>query len=822
MHALSTLLTDLRHTLRQLSRAKAFALTAILTLALGVGANVVVFGVLDAMLLRPLPDVPQPRQLSFIQHRDSGHLHTVFSFPQYRDFQERNHTFSAIGAYDLTPVSLTGAGHAEQRWAYMATGSYFDLLGVKPYLGRFFSAADDRHGANGSPWAVLSYATWKSDFAGNPAVVGRTVLIARHPFTILGVAPPAFFGTERFIRPALWVDLWNEQQVMGFDGLQNRNMGNLWVIGRRKPGISAAQAQADLNRIAGQLARTYPQTDGDLHPELVPPGYIGSYFGAPVRAFLAGLMLLAALVLAAACANLGGLYAARAADRTRELAIRIALGSSRARILLGLLLESTLLALAGGALGCVLAHTALFAITAYRPPFDFPVAVAVDPSPAVYCFAALLALATGLLCALIPARETARADAGQLIKGANGAVSGNRRRWSLRDVLLLVEVALCCVLVTASFVSLRGLMLAKQLPLGFHPQGVTRISYSPFLAGYTGEQSFQSNQHLLESAAALPGVASAAFASDMPLDVVGSNDTSIYRSGVTDFRPQNMVFTARQFAISPGYLRTAETRLLRGRALTWADDAHAPRVAIVNQTFAQRLFGNSRAIGETFLDGSQQSIRIVGVVENGKYSSLNEPPTPAAFYPAAQQGSIVSNLLIRSAHPDSDDQAQMNRELLALLHKAGPSVPILDIGAWQAALAPVLFPTRAATLALGILGGLALLLAVTGIFGLASYTVSRRMREFGIRVAVGAPRRAVLQAALGRISRILIVGSVAGILLGLAGSRVLAAIVYGASAFDPLVLLAVCCTMLLVGLLSVALPARRAMLVEPAILLRED
>ncbi|MGB9418244.1 MAG: ABC transporter permease, partial [Acidobacteriaceae bacterium] len=303
---MSRLLADLRYALRQLRRGPAFAATAILTLALGVAANVIVFGVIDGLFLRS-SSLPQASQLSFVQHQQDGDV--TLGFPVYRDLRARNRTFSQMGAYRFIQIGLAANGHAQPRWDIEATGSYFDALGITPLLGRFFHASDDTHGANGSPYAVLSYATWKTDFAGDPNIVGRTVRISQQPFVVLGVARPDFTGTERFIRADLWTDLWNEQQIEGYSSLDNRHNQNNWIMGRRRPGVTVAQAQADLNRIAQELAREYPATDTNTVFRLTPMGFIGAAFGSPLRSFLAALMFMAALVLLAACVNLGGLYA---------------------------------------------------------------------------------------------------------------------------------------------------------------------------------------------------------------------------------------------------------------------------------------------------------------------------------------------------------------------------------------------------------------------------------------------------------------------------------------------------------------------------------
>jgi predicted permease len=815
---MTRLLADLRYTLRQLRRGPGFAATAILTLALGVAANVIVFGVIDGLFLRSSA-FPQASQISFIQQREDNAV--TLSFPVYRDLRARNHTFSQMGAYRFIQVGLAANGHAQPRWAIEATGSYFDALGVTPLLGRFFHDSDDTHGANGSPYAVLSYATWKSDFAGDPNIVGRTIRISQQPFVVLGIARPEFHGSERFVSPALWTDLWNEQQIEGFSFLDNRHNQNTWIMGRRRPGVTVGQAQADLNRVAQELVREYPSDEANLTLRLAPVGFIGAFFGGPLRSFLGALMFLAALVLLAACVNLGGLYAARASDRTRELAIRTALGATRARIALQLIVESLAVSLIGGSLGFLLARAALHALSVYRPPFDFPVAVAVEPGIAVFLFALALSLAAGLFCALAPARQAARADVLGAIKSA-GSTASFGRRVAMRDLLLLVEVTLCCVLVTAAFVSVRGLARSLKAPLGFQPAPVTILSLDFNLAHYHDVTALPAQHRILDAASALPGVSSAALASSVPLDIIGQNTTGIYPQGTAPVSRADELFSAQYFSISPRYFQTAGTRLVAGRDFTWHDDQHAPSVAIVNQTLVRRLFGTSNALGRIFRPGGGQNFTIVGIVEDGKYGSLTEDAAPAVFYSVAQSPDTDTHVLIRTAAPATLARPRLAAALTSIVQSVDPNLPIGSIAPWQQIIGPVLFPARAATIALGILGLLALALAITGIFGLASYSVSRRMRDFGIRLALGASRNSILNNALGRVATIVLIGSSLGMLLGLASTRILAAIVYGATASDPLVVSAVVLTMLATGILSAALPARRALHVEPASLLREE
>ena len=431
-------------------------------------------------------------------------------------------------------------------------------------------------------------------------------------------------------------------------------------------------------------------------------------------------------------------------------------------------------------------------------------------------------MAAGLVSGLPSVRETSRTGLVQTIR-ASAATTAFGRRWSLRDLLLLVEVVLCCVLVNASFVSLRGLERSLHAPLGFQPERVIVASYNLNIAHYTDRQALPLQRKVLEQVEHLPGVTHAAFANDIPLSMVGQNRTAVYPAGTTDFRPSNRAFGVQYFAVSPQYFATAQTPLLSGREFTWADDEHAPRVAIINQTFARKLFGSeAAALGRSFLDGGEKPLQIIGITLDGKYSSLNEDPAPALFFATAQSPDTYTQLLIQTRQPAALELSRIAPAVTAAMAAADPAVPISNLAPWTQDLAPVLFPARAATLALGVLGILAMSLAVTGIFGLASYTVTRRMRDFGIRIALGASRQSVLRSALSRVATTVVLGSTAGILLGLAFTRVMAAIVYGASTSDPLVLLSASLTMLLLGLLSAALPARRALRIDPASLLREE
>jgi predicted permease len=807
---------DFRLALRQLRKSPGFAVAAVLTLALAIGANAIVFSVLNALVLRPLK-VPNPESLYMLERAFERGSSPSHSLPDYLDLRDRNRSFESLISYDIVGgVGLdTGSGNPSVVWPYMVSGNYFDSLGIKPYLGRFLHSSDE-HGKNSVPYVVLSYAYWHSHFNNDPAAVGRTVQINKNPYTIAGVAPAGFRGTELFFAPDLWAPLVDLPQMAGWDPMADRGSHFTWVIGHLKPGVTAGAAAADLNTIGASLAKSYPKQDDGLKFTLARPGLVGNTLGRPARAFMAGLMLLAGLILLAACANLGSLFAARTADRSREIAVRMALGSPRPLILRQLFTEAVLVSVAGGVLGMMGAVAILRVLSTWRPIPDIPINVPVNPDVKAYALALLLALVSGFLFALVPVRQVLRTDPWQIIRSGSTGI-GSLRQFTLRDALLGLQIAICAVLVTSSLVAVRGLARSLHSNYGFEPEGAVLVHTDLHMAGYDGDQRAQMQRRMLDAAAAIPGVTAVGYADRLPLSI-GGNDSSVYRDTTTDYRPTNSVADAQQFNVSPDYFRAAGTALLAGRTFTLHDDAKAPMVAVVNREFARKVLGSvDKAIGGHFKLGDGKRIEVVGVVEDGKYETLTEDQQPAMFYSFLQQPNTNTRLIVRSARASQEIASALQRSL----HNLDPVLP-LEIRTWNSELGSALFAARVATVALGVMGLLGTMLAITGIFGMASYVVTKRLRELGIRVALGANQRKVLNAALGRAFRLLAVGSVAGMILGVLATRVLSYIVYQATPKDPIVLGGVVLTMLLVGLVAAWIPARHALAVDPMILLREE
>jgi len=791
------LLLDARYAFRVLRKSPAFTIVALVTLMLGIGANLVVFGVLNAILLDPL-NVSDPESLYQIRHKQwmIGRLLTT-SYPAFEDFRERNTTFSGMaGIYGYSHAALSWRNAVMKVHGDEVTGNYFDLLGVEPALGRFFHEADE-HGPDSAPYVVLSDALWRSAFHADRGVVGTTVELNKHPFTVIGVAPARFHGMERFVWPDYWMPMANEGQVEGWDSLHSRTSITVTVIGRLKPGVTPQQATDNLNAIAAQLAKEYPETDDGQALRLIHPGLLGDD-GDVIRGFLYSVTLLALLVLAAACANLATLFAARTADRSRELALRVALGSSRWRLVKELLTEAVMVSLAGGAAGLVGARL-LLGVLNRSQPFAGQLTVSVDAR--VYLAGLALTLGSALLFGMVPAWQT-----------TGPADRIHVRRFALRDLLLGAQIAICTLLVTASLVAVRGMVRALDAPLGFQPQGAMLADVD---LSQEGDVPLEKKKAMIEAVRSIPGVTAAGTVSRTPF-TGGLHGIPVFRPGTIEFKLNNSVVATYLYQMSPGYLEAAGIRLLGGRDVSWYDTAETPYVAIVNETFARRMWGETPAIGQRFIVRGNLT-EVVGVAQNGKYHDLEESPQPAMYLPLSQSEQSETVFVVRSRRTPSEMAAALAHALSGI----EPNVPI-TVQNWSDSLEGELLPARAATVALGVMGLLAAMLAVTGIFGMAAYSVSRRMKELGIRVALGACKTQVMTAAVGRPMVLLGVGSALGLAAGTFASRLLGQIVYQANPRDPVVLGGAVLTMALLGVVASAIPAARALAVDPSRLMREE
>jgi predicted permease len=807
---MQTLWQDLRFAIRMLRKNPGFTIVAVLTLAVAIGANAVVFSAMNGLILRAL-NVPKPESLYTIEHgadKDSSE-----SYPDYLDLRDRNRSFDSLIASNIDQVSLDTGNNPSRAWVYEVSANYFDALGIQPYLGRLIHPSDEH-----APYIVLTYAYWHTRFQDDHSVVGSVLRLNSQPYTVVGVTPPGFRGTVLIFSPDFFTPIVNQEQDDAADLLKAR--GSRWisgVLGHLKAGVTPAQAVADLNSIGSALEKSYPKEDAQMSFSLEREGLPGGGFGAAVRAFLGGLMLLAGLILLAACANLGSLFAARAADRSREVALRLALGAGRTRILRQLFTEALLISLMGGAAGLWGSVGLLRWLSVWQPFPQYPISMPVNPDATVYGVALLLSIVSGFLFGAVPVKQVLRTDPYQVIKsGSTGSVG---RRFTVRDLLLGAQIAICAVLVTSSMVAVRGLARSLHSNFGFEPRDAMLVDIDLNMAGYKPDRVPAMQKRMLEAMASISGVTSVGLVNQPPVQPACCSEANVFTDKTADLRPSNAAAHVITFSISPEYLHVAGTPLLAGRDLTWHDDKNTTRVAVVNRLFASRMFGSATdALGGYYKLGDGTRVQVVGIVEDGKYSpNITEDPRLAMFLPILQSSSTETWLVVRS----SVNSRQLAAAIRTKLRDLDAGLPTF-IETWNQAMDGALFPPRMAALSLGVLGVMGAMLSVTGIFGMAAYSVSKRLKELGIRVALGAQRKEVLQAALGRAFKLLVFGSAAGLLLGMMASRVLASIVYQATPRDPLVLAGVVLAMVLLGLLATWIPARRALSIDPMILLREE
>jgi predicted permease len=809
---LDTLLRDVRLAIRVLRRSPGFLVAAVLTLALAIGANAVVFGIMDGLILRPLK-VPQVGTLLGTHYGDGSGFQ---SYANYLDLRDHNHSFDDLAAFNMVFVGLDKGNDPAAASGFSATGNYFDVLGIHPFLGRFFHASDE-HGPNSAPYLVLTYAFWHSRFQDDRGVIGRVVQLDKHPYTIIGVAPPGFQGTILFVGPDFFMPIVNQEQVAPEGSLTSRaSIHSIFeTFGRLKPGVTHAQATDDVNAIGASLAKTYPKEVSHEATKLARPGLTA--FAGPASAFVAGLMLLSGLILLAACANLGSLFAAHSADRSREVALRLALGSSRNRILRQLLTEALVISLAGGALGLMASVALLRKISVWQPFAGAPLHLPVSPDARLYIVAVALALMSGFLFGIVPVRQLLRANPYEIVKAGSSPRLG--RRVTLRDTLLVLQIAICAVLVTSSMVAVRGLVRSLKSDFGFEPRNAMLLGANLGMAGYDGDRVLPAQKRLIDAMASIPGVEHVGLVNNYPpLVYTAAFRANMFKDETRDLSNANAASAPYKYEVSPGYFEAAGTHLLAGRSFDWHDDKNAPPVAIANAEFARKMFGSvADTIGKFCRRQNGVRVQIVGVVEDGKYLGITDQLEPAIFLPTLQAPLNNAYLVVRSR----SDPQELATAMRSKAREVDSGLPV-DIRSWNDMLSVVLFPSRMATASLGVLGFMGAMLSITGIFGMAAYSVSKRLRELGIRMALGAKRTEVLKAALGRAVRLLAVGSATGLVLGILASKVLASIVYQATSRDPLVLAGVVVAMALLGVLATWIPAQRALAVNPLILLRED
>jgi putative ABC transport system permease protein len=817
---------DLRSAARQMLRNPGFTVAAVVLLALGIGLNSAVFSLVNATLFRPLP-VAAPGELVSIYTAAPGDFMaaSALSTADYLDLGERCRSLRGLLAYTYTAFALERAG-AESRLvlAVRATPNFFSTLGVRPALGRFFAPGSGRERE-----VVLSGLAWRRRFGADPRVLGTTLRLNGQAFTVVGVAPEEFFGLTRGVMPEVWVPLLLERA--GTDPYHGRDNRWLWVLGRRAPGASLATVGSELRAVAARLAEELPGGFAERSFLALPADSVRILPGVDARLGAAsGLVLgVVALVLLIASTNVANLFLARALARRREIATRRALGAGPWAVVRQLLTESLVLALLGAVLGLGLAGLSNRALSTLELPLPIDLALGLALDGRVVLFTLAAAVLTALTFGLAPALAAARSDVSSLLReggpGAGGAGSPVQRR--LGGSLVATQVALSLVLLVATGLAVRSLANAHRVDPGFDSRGVLVATFAPKLQGYTHEQTEEFLNRVLTRVRALPGVASAGLASHLPLTVEITFDRVV--PAETALPPERWpnVDSAR---VGPGYFAAMGIPLLRGRGFAESDAAGAPRVAVVNQSFAARFFPSQEAVGRTLRVAGAGDCRVVGVVRDGKYRTLGEAPRPFAFFALEQSrwggrghtGEITSGtetLVVRTA---GGAPASALAELRRAIREVDARVAVSRLETLEQSLGVALFLPRMAAVVFAVFGLLGLLLAGLGIYGLMVYTVGQRTRELGIRMALGATRAEVLRLVLRRGLGLALAGIGAGLVLAAATTRVLQAVLYGISPTDPATFLAMPLFLLLVALGASLLPARRAAGIDVVQALRDE
>src|SRR5262245_45067176 len=814
---METLFHDLRFGFRRLIKTPGFALVAVLSLALGIGANTAVFSLVNLILFRPLPVADPGKVVSVSAVGRNGEM-AAFSYPNYQDFRDRNEVLSGLLGSRFTYMSLSRNGNNERVWGNLVSGNYFDVLGVKPALGRTFLPEEDKTRLS-HPVLVISHSLWQTRFGADPSVIDNDVLINGRKFKIIGVTPAGFKGTEFVYTPEIYVPFamqkWIEPES---NYLDNRGAGNMFTVGRLKPGVNAAQAEASLNLLAAQLAKEFPNDNEGLRIQVVPPGFVLPQIRSAMLSVSAALMGLVALVLLIACTNLANLLLARAAERGREIAVRLSIGASRTRIVRQLLTESVMLAVTGGLVGIALARWIIDSIMALKPPIGIPLTLEPHVDWRVLVFSMIVSVVTGVLFGLVPALQATKPDLIPALKDA--ASQSGVRRSLLRSGLVVAQVAVSLLLLIAAGLTLRALQRLRVMNPGFNPENALMMNFDLSLQGYQTDAGMQLRKQLLDRVESLPGVRSASITDFMPLSMNYSSDTILIEG-----RPQERGVnapSAMQASVGLKYFATIGTTRLAGRDLNEQDQEGKTRSVVVNETFARKFFPGANpienALGKRFRTSpNKEPWQIAGVARDGKYWTIGEDPQAFVWYPISKQLSYNYLLVRTSGAPET-----LIGAILGEFHKLDPNLPVTDVKTLTEHMKLSLFPARAFASLLSAFGLLALALAAIGIFGVMSYAVSQRTREIGVRMALGAGAMDIFKLVVGRGLLLTSIGVGVGLALALVGTRLISSLLYSVSAIDPLAFVGVTLLLVAVAFLACFFPARRAMKTDPMVALRYE
>jgi len=832
-----TLLKDVRFAARMLGKSPAFTAVAVLSLALGIGANTAIFSIASG-LLSASPKVSEPSRVFDLRGEAGEDERFAASYPVYQHLRDNNSTLAGLLCWGELPLSLSNApGESEQAFGMIVSGNYFDVLGVRPAHGRFFSPEEDATpGAH--PVAVISHGTWRRRFGADPSAVGRQVRLNGQQFTIIGVAPKGFTSTFPFITPDLWVPLAMQRQVLPTgDMLGSTGAEWLQMTGRLRNGVTPEQAAAELSALRGRFEDAHPELGlpGRGEPErargrtveLVTVGALPRMMRGALYGFAALLLVIVNLVLFIACANLTSLLLARASARRREMAVRLALGAGRWRIVRQLLTESVLLCLAGGVVGALFAMWMTDLLFAFKPAVRIPFELSTRLDWRVLAWTLAVSLGTGVLFGLAPALQATRGDIVRALKDEVGGRGARRSR--LRSLFVAGQVAVTVLLLVSAGLFLRALSYASRVhPGAVDPGLVQTASFNPQVLGYTDERARDFYRRLLERVRAAPGVEAAGLALMVPVGTtqaavgVGVEGHESFGWADTNDEHSDSMIRADYNVVSPGYFETVGMPVLRGRDFSVGDETRD--VAVIDEAFARRFFPNSDPLGKHVRKDSTV-FEIVGVAQSGAFRAKDESPRPFLYLPYGREGadSFFTQRMVLHARgaagtPARDVYEAVRREAAAVDSNVAPEL-MMSVAERQSV---ALLPQRVLSAVAGVFGALGLLLASVGVFGMVSYTVAQRTHEIGVRMALGARGRDVLGMVLWHGMKVTLSGVVVGLAGALALTRLLTGLLYGVSPTDPLTFAVISLLITSVALLACLLPARRATKVDPMVALRYE
>lgn len=803
---MDTLLHDLRYAFRGLARRPGFALTVVLTLMLGIGANTAIFSIVNAVLLRPLP-YTAPDQLVAIWGTTPQQKQALMAITDVEDMRTRGHVFQAIGMVRSQSVNLTGVEKPDRLIGEFVSASVLSILNARPAIGRLFTAQETAIGG-GAQVAVISNPTWKSRFGGDPGIVGKTLVLNGRPHQVIGVTAADFqdpYGT-----PDVWLPITSAPNPAWF----NRGMANVWAVGRLKPGVTPLQAQQDLDAIAKQLAAEYPASNATLGVSVVG---LQDYLVGPTRPTLLIILGAVAVVLLIACANVANLQLARAASRGREMSVRAALGAGRSRLVRQLLTESLVLSLAGGLAGLIAANWAIKLLVA-AVPGGLPVSGAVGLDFRVMLFSLGITLATGLVFGLAPALHAARSDLNGALRSRNSDVS-SRGRIDMRNVFVAVQLALCIVLLVGAALFGRSLIALRNVDPGFRADHLLTAEFRlPQVKYTTPEQTRLFMEQALEALRRVPGTSSVAMVRSVPLS--GNWGGLGY---VAEGQPEPAAGAAPmtiQNAVSNRFFATMQIPLLQGRDFNSGDVADGAQVVIVNKEFAAKVWPGASALGKRvrLIGPPDQEVTVVGVVGNIQQRALNDSAAPQIYQPMSQSTGIFNSVAMRT----TGDPVMLTNELRSAIWSVDRDQPVWKIRSMETLLVTQVAGSKFTLTLTGLFALLALLLATVGVYGVMSFAVAQRTREVGIRMALGARKEQVVRLVVQRGIKVVAVAVVAGTGAAVWAAGLVEKQLFGVKATDPVTLIVVPSVLAVVALLACWLPARRAARVDPAITLRSE